>query len=123
MAIAFPEVEDIRLNRSPLDEVICQVRFPPILTISKDRPFGFQEAVRKLLPAYSNEQGFQLHLEDSTEQPRADFKGNIHRFVNETEGDTVVLSMDYFALSTKQYTHWHDFAALLGKITQTVQDI
>jgi uncharacterized protein (TIGR04255 family) len=42
----FPEVDDIRLQRVPLTEVIGQVRFPPILRIANENPVEFQEKIR-----------------------------------------------------------------------------
>ena len=37
---------------NPLVEVICQLRFPAILSISAKEPVAFQEAVRRDFPRY-----------------------------------------------------------------------
>ena len=38
---------------NPLAEVICQLRFPEILSIQTNIPADFQEAIRHLFPKYS----------------------------------------------------------------------
>ena len=41
---------------SPLIEVICQLRFPTILSIGSTDPAQFQEAVREEFPRYAARQ-------------------------------------------------------------------
>lgn len=50
MAINFPHKDEIPLSSPPLIEVVCQVRFPPILQIAKEVPSEFQEGVRHRFP-------------------------------------------------------------------------
>ena len=40
-------------EKAQLAEVICQFRFPEILTIETELPARFQEAIRQELPVYS----------------------------------------------------------------------
>ena len=47
--MAFPEVERVIYERNPLDEVICQLRFPAILKIDEP-PIAFQEQIRTRYP-------------------------------------------------------------------------
>lgn len=62
MALNFPHTPDVRLANSPLVEVVCQVRFPPILRINKEEPSDFQEAVRQRFPELAAEQGMVLQM-------------------------------------------------------------
>ena len=57
MALNFPQHPDIPLSAPPLAEVICQVRFPPILRIVREEPSDFQERVRDRFPLLEVEQG------------------------------------------------------------------
>ncbi|MFR1260789.1 MAG: TIGR04255 family protein [Oscillospiraceae bacterium] len=40
-------------RRSPLIEVICQLRFPDILKIEAHEPADFQDAIRQVYPQYA----------------------------------------------------------------------
>lgn len=50
--MAFPEVPRSRYETSPLDEVVCQLKFPPILRIESELPAAFQERVRADFPRF-----------------------------------------------------------------------
>ena len=43
----------VHYDKAQLAEVICQFRFPVILSIGVREPVDFQEAVRSLLPRYA----------------------------------------------------------------------
>ena len=46
----FPKVKRFVYKTNLLDEVICQVRFPPILKIDTETPAAFQEVLRSSYP-------------------------------------------------------------------------
>ena len=48
----FPESPRVRYSRNPLLEVICQLRFPKILSIETEVPVGFQEDIRSEYPVF-----------------------------------------------------------------------
>lgn len=48
----FEQTARMRYENSPLLEVICQIRFPTILSVSAKEPAEFQEAVRGAFPRY-----------------------------------------------------------------------
>jgi len=54
--LRFPVQKDVRLLKSPLNEVICQVRYPPVLRIAEENPIGFQERLRGQFPELRVEQ-------------------------------------------------------------------
>ena len=49
----FLECERVRYAKPQLLEVICQLRFPTILSISAKEPAEFQELIRNEYPRYS----------------------------------------------------------------------
>ena len=49
----FLECERVRYAKPQLLEVICQLRFPTILSISAKEPAEFQELIRSEYPRYS----------------------------------------------------------------------
>ena len=48
----FPEVRRVIYKKSPLDRVICQLKFPPVLRIDADMPVEFQDCIRREFPNY-----------------------------------------------------------------------
>ena len=49
----FSQQQRCHYRRSPLSEVICQLRFPDSLSISANPPAAFQEASRDDFPEYT----------------------------------------------------------------------
>jgi len=48
----FPESPRVIYRKNPLDRVICQLRFPPILKIDTETPAQFQECIRGNFPEF-----------------------------------------------------------------------
>jgi uncharacterized protein (TIGR04255 family) len=123
--ICFPEREDdVRLRRSPLREVVCQVRFPPILRIANEHPVEFQERIRKKFPQADIEQGMQARFASLGEKPPSmEPVPPIFRFKS-ADGETVAsLAPSFYAVSTTAYTHWIEFRDLIDLLAQSTADI
>lgn len=125
MAITFPQQSEVRLKKSPLREVLCQVRFPPILRIGKEIPIDFQEAIRNRYPGLEVEQGvlLQFGISPAIEKPTMETAPKIYRFKTLNSKSSVALATDFFALSTTDYTHWHDFVNDFSFTEKAVQDV
>lgn len=112
MSFRFPEKEHEKLNNNPLREVVCQVKFPPILKISGDNIGNFQEAIRGDYPDVNIEPEllhrifFGKESEDSKEEV---IKNYIYRFTNTDGTKTVSLSKSFLALTANKYISWSDF--------------
>ena len=52
----FSDRPRTRYNNAPAHEVICQLRFPTILSINNTEPADFQEAIRDEFPRYVRRQ-------------------------------------------------------------------
>lgn len=124
MAIHFPKYDDIPLANPPLEEVICQVRFPPILRIGSEDPSDFQEHVRHRFPLLQLEQGVQVQIPGlgTSRDAATQVQPKVYRFVSEDETTAVTLALDFMALLTQQYTHWRDFAADLQLAQEAIRD-
>ncbi len=97
-------------GKSQLIEVICQLRFPTILSIDTREPADFQETVRAAFPRY------QCQVEKLPGVNGAPARTvNNHTFISEDGGYKLSLTKDFIALSTMRYTHWEDFAARLDE--------
>ena len=58
----FPKSKRVSYKKSPLQEVICQVRFPPILSIDVDVPALFQDTIRKDYPYFNDKEEIQIKI-------------------------------------------------------------
>ena len=121
----FAPYERFHYVRSPLVEVICQLRFPTILSIGANEPAAFQEAIRKDFPKYMTRQE-QL-------PPKVVKKGNAtalepqkpitnYHFISEDGRWKINLTQNFIALSTLSYQRWEDFAIRLDQaLAQFIQ--
>ena len=104
--------------RNLLSDVMCQLRFPEILTIGQMPPAAFQEAIRDEFPIYSSRKEAPLpkitgtpgnmHLED---QPAA----INYSFASEDGVWRVNLTSKFISLDCSRYTRWETFAQKLDK--------
>ncbi len=115
----FSNEERVIYDRSPLHEVICQIRFPDILTIEAKEPADFQEAIRADFPRYLLKKdqpapkitGFV----DGTPQMDRPAPITNYHFVSADNMWKLNLTRNFIALSTLRYTCWEDFAKMLDK--------
>ena len=101
-----------------LAEVICQLRFPEILSIGTTVPDKFQESIRAEFPQYSKRQempaprlaGTPGNLSFQKQEPVVN-----HQFVSADGVWRVNLTSKFISLSCSKYTCWEDFAGKLDK--------
>lgn len=120
----FSEYARYQYVRSPLVEVICQLRFPAILTINTKEPAEFQEAVRHDFPRYAarKEQLPPKVTGLGTPNPKLEQQPAVvnHSFVSADGLWKINLTKDFIALSTLRYTQWEDFALRLDQASGAV---
>ena len=122
----FAEYQRYQYARSPLIEVICQLRFPTILTINSGEPADFQEAIRQEFPRYAARKE-QLPPKvvgaggsNAKVEPQSPITN--HSFISADGLWKINLTKDFIALSTLRYTSWEDFALKLDKpLAQFIQ--
>jgi uncharacterized protein (TIGR04255 family) len=118
----FPEVKRVIYKKNPLDKVICQFRFPPILKIDAEIPAEFQDKIRKDFPNYTETP--ELRVEPS---PR--IKGQIppellsqvlqststknYEFSSEDGQWKINLTRTFIALTASKYERWEKFKETL----------
>lgn len=95
-------------------EVICQLRFPTILTINNTEPADFQEAVREDFPQYARRQD-QLPPRVVNGKPEPQAPVTNYHFLSQDGRWKLNLTRDFIALSTLAYPGWEDFARMLDK--------
>jgi len=119
--VAFPEAPRVRYKISPLVEVVCQLKFPPILKIEAELPAAFQEKVRTDFPLFETvEADPSPHL--PPELARFIPPGGIssspieHLFSSDEENRTWTLGLgrSKLGLSTSAYGQWEEFRQKLA---------
>jgi len=109
----FPSSNRVIYSRNPLKEVICQLRFPPILEIASEAPATFQNAVRKKYPLYEKEEAQQVPVEmgEIAKQLGAlqGPEGIAHKFLTADSQRVIGLCTGYVSLSDREYRQWEEF--------------
>lgn len=103
-------------KKSPLAEVICQLRFPEILTISANLPVEFQEAIRGDFPIFTQKKEIPSPKISGT--PGNLTLENPPAVVNYQFADgpwRVNLTSKFISLSCSRYTDWDAFAGKLDR--------
>jgi len=119
--MSFPNSPRVRYNKNPLIEVICQLRFPKILTIEKDPPADIQESIRPEYPSLVVKEGIEFAFPMPKEaQPFALSRGKSYEFGSEDNNWKLVLSSDFIALSTNAYYRWEAFYEKLQNVVSIV---
>lgn len=93
-------------DTNPLAEVICQLRFPEILTIQTQLPDAFQERIRHQFPKYT------LRKERLPGQKE---ETNNYQFSSADGVWRVNLTSKFISLACSRYTCWENFANMLDK--------
>ena len=105
--MVFPETERIVFKRNPLTQVICQLRFPPILIISNE-PAAFQERIRDVYPIYERGENVEVPQElvnllsgAGSLSPAGDI---LHRFYTADRVQQITLSKNFLITPEPQPT-------------------
>lgn len=113
----FPEAKRVIYKKNPLIEVVCQLRFPRILSINEKEPVDFQEKIRREYPLLNvqteQEQQFTFDAvaKDSMPMPRM-LQGESNKNYQFSSDDgiwRVNLTSRFLAVSTSKYTTWEAF--------------
>ncbi len=92
-----------------LGDVICQLRFPEILTIETNLPAQFQEAIREEFPVY------HVRRENTAPGKPENQQINNYQFTSEDGVWRVNLTSKFISLACTRYTQWEDFAHKLDR--------
>ena len=102
---------------APAHEVICQLRFPTILSINSIEPAEFQERIRAVLPQYVKREERPAPKLVPGPQPQLQQGETVYNyhFLSADGKWKLNLTRDFIALSTLAYPGWTDFARMLDK--------
>jgi uncharacterized protein (TIGR04255 family) len=106
--IQLPAYEQVLLGESPLQEVVCQLRFHPILKIAIAPPADFQDLIRKDFPVVGQESGAQISVVGGKPIISATNE-SAWQFKSANEASVVSLTSSFVALKTSQYSDFRTF--------------
>jgi len=104
--------------KNPLSDVICQLRFPEILSIGENLPAAFQEAIRADYPLYaSRKEAPPPKLIGSPGNVRLEKSPATvnYQFTSEDGVWRINLTSQFLSLACNRYTRWETFAQRLDK--------
>jgi uncharacterized protein (TIGR04255 family) len=114
----FPEKKRIIYKQNPLDQVICQLRFPPILKIETEIPANFQDAIRHQFPKFIEKSEWKMNIPEAiSEQVPPDFlqqmmpaaTGKNYEFSSDDDIWKINLTRNFVALTANEYRRWEAF--------------
>ena len=126
----FPVATRVRYARNPIELVICQLRFPPILRIDTEIPSGFQDVIRLRYPLYEPKSiinlppGLPAELASIVSQALPFNAGQkSHDFMDATKTWSIALDRESLTLTCRRYESWEEFKDFLGTPLDALQRV
>lgn len=117
----FPHSSRQSYSKNPIQEVICQIRYPTILDISTRPPADFQNLIRQQFPMFDEGQpapsgfleGIPPEIAKLVEGPltRTALTVPLYKFSTSDHDKTITLTQDFLAFSSNTYDRWENFSA------------
>lgn len=111
-------------RRNVLANVLCQLKFPPILSILAKEPAAFQDRIRGQYPLYSQDQGIAFPAELKALLGRVNFPvgdQQRHTFQNADSSASIYLTKEFLAVETTQYKNWELFFPEIKRAAEALQ--
>ncbi|MCL4262230.1 MAG: TIGR04255 family protein [Anaerolineae bacterium] len=128
----FPNKPRVIYDKNPLDQVICQLRFPPVLRIDSEIPASFQDRIRAEFSNFSEKAEIRLEMPGEMKEvvppeilrrllqstPRKNYE-----FSSEDGLWKLNLTRSFIALTASRYERWESFKEKLQLPLQALIDI
>ena len=127
----FPITDRVSYSHNPLNQVVCQLRFPSILKIEATLPVDFQESIRHEFPIFQERQkqhDAQVPIELENALP-TELRGLLpqgpsgYDFVSADTEWFVTLTREFLSLRTSAYSNWEDFASRIKGPLASLKEI
>lgn len=124
----FPENPRVVYEKTPLIEVICQLKYPAILRIGSGDLADFQDKIRQNYPIYDLEEPafpnvpkeMRMLVEQMLPKPLGP---RTHKFSTKDGNRFMSLSPDFLALTEFQYTEWSEFRKQLEVAEKALREV
>jgi uncharacterized protein (TIGR04255 family) len=129
--VPFPESPRVVYAQNPIVEVICQLRYPTILSIASEPPAAFQELIRDEYPIYRREAaigGLPDELPPEIAQlvqnlPVFQSASSTHRFYAQDQRRQIAMTTEFIAISENDYTEWDDMRREIERARAGVEQV
>jgi uncharacterized protein (TIGR04255 family) len=116
----LPVAPTYTLAKHQIAQVICQVRFSPVLRLQRQEEVArFQDEVRTRYPDFASEQaiGFLITPQGVAQQ---DTGARNYRFIDRDSGVMLVLSTDFIAIETRSFLAIDDVVSRIHEAVDLV---
>lgn len=118
----IPAAPAFHLRKHQLAQVLCQIRFSPVLRLRQDDAvIPFQEAIRHAYSRYAKQQGMAVLVTPEGIQHQPAQEG-LHRFEDPNGMFTAILSPDFIALEANRYADIDEFVGRVIELAATVHE-
>jgi uncharacterized protein (TIGR04255 family) len=128
--MAFPEADRVIYEKNPIEEVVCQLRFPAVLKIETEPPAEFQEGIRSDYPFYASKPSVKLPAALPPEMAAllgtdipSGFGRTVHEFGSRDAKWTLCLARDFLAVRCLSYDRWENFVAHLRRPLEALREV
>ena len=111
-SLGFPVPQEVTYSTTPLTLALCQVSFPPILSMALPEYIGsFQSAIQDEYPhtVIENTQNMSVNIDQNEIQATPSSTPSSWRFNDLDDQWSIVIGMDFFTLETRGYSHFVEF--------------
>lgn len=121
----LPEFERAIYKRNPLVQVICQLRFPPILKISHQEPVEFQDEIRFQYPLFETTRTqVPSEISNIMQEFGLPVQNDIaYTFKSEDQTWNLSITKDFIALATSSYKRYEQFKQRFEEALEIFQRI
>jgi uncharacterized protein (TIGR04255 family) len=126
----FPDSPRVIYRKNPLAEVICQLRFPPILRIDSELPARYQDRIRADYPRYAENARASVRIPANVPAEVVKLIQSVapqraptgHEFGSADKNWTVTLTRDFLALKTSAYRRWEEFRNRIERLLSALTE-
>ena len=127
----FPESPRVIYRKNPLGQVVCQLRFPPVLRIETELPAAFQERIRSDYPILRQSvPADSLQLPPNVPEALVNMLRSAvpkrqvaYDFVAPDDKWAVGLTREFLALTSTNYRRWEQFEDHLSGPVKALLDV
>src|SRR4051812_18811880 len=107
--MTFPQSDRVVYAEDILQQVVCALKFPPILSIGAEPPSSFQERIRTTYPLYERHANVGMPPEIESLLEKSPIKpppSVAHIFRTEDGSRSITLTADTIAVTEEAYSQW-----------------
>lgn len=121
VGLNFGEHDDVVFDHAPLVTVLCQVRFPPVLSLMTAAGIaGFQTALREEYPTLLPPER-SASLELGPQSVGVEASAPVWKLRDASGQWTVGLAVDFISLESPSYTNIDDFLTRFGRVLRVLR--